>query len=80
MQPLSLARSAHHCPLNPTVPHPLLQVVSGELFVAERFVGWQEVALLAMQGEWDEAGKRFSDNLFPAVLEAVRAFRAAQGE
>jgi hypothetical protein len=42
--------------------HPLLQpppvkVVHGELFVAERFVGWQEGLLLALQGMFDQSTK-----------------------
>jgi hypothetical protein len=48
-------------------------VTHGEVFVAERFGGWQEVALRALAGAYDAKKAAFSPEVYGAVQEAIKA-------
>ncbi|KAF8060524.1 leucine--tRNA ligase [Scenedesmus sp. PABB004] len=52
-------------PLPPKVTH-------GAVWVAERFVGWQEAVLRALQSQYDASARAFAPDAAAAVLEAVR--------
>ncbi len=49
------------------------------MYVAERFVGWQEAALKGLQGAWDDAARAFTADAINNALEAVRALFASDG-
>eukprot|EP00195_Chlamydomonas_chlamydogama_P014672 CAMPEP_0202900896 /NCGR_PEP_ID=MMETSP1392-20130828/12094_1 /ASSEMBLY_ACC=CAM_ASM_000868 /TAXON_ID=225041 /ORGANISM="Chlamydomonas chlamydogama, Strain SAG 11-48b" /LENGTH=1103 /DNA_ID=CAMNT_0049587353 /DNA_START=121 /DNA_END=3432 /DNA_ORIENTATION=- len=54
-----------------------LKVTHGDIFVAERFIGWQEKTLLALQTAFDPKTKTFSPDANAKVLEAVKEDPAA---
>ena len=57
----------------------LLKVTHGAVFVAEQYLGWQEATLRALQGRFDAEKRGFADDVFVAVVDAVRASGAADG-
>ncbi len=50
-----------------------MKITRGELYVAEKFVGWQEAALLALQQQFSAASRTFPKDAPGAVIEAVKA-------
>ncbi|GAX85489.1 hypothetical protein CEUSTIGMA_g12905.t1 [Chlamydomonas eustigma] len=51
---------------------PAPKVVHGDIFVAERFIGWQEKALLSLQQSYDTSTKSFKSEAQSIVLDAVK--------
>ena len=51
----------------------------GDVFVAERFGGWQEVVLGALAGAYDAKKRAFGPDAFDAVHGAVKAAAAGGG-
>uniref|UniRef100_A0A383W6K7 leucine--tRNA ligase n=1 Tax=Tetradesmus obliquus TaxID=3088 RepID=A0A383W6K7_TETOB len=49
------------------------KITHGQVWVSERFVGWQEAVLHALQAKYDAAANSFAADTVPAVLDAVKA-------
>jgi hypothetical protein len=58
---------------------PAVKITRGELFVADRFIGWQEAALLALQGQFDAAAGTFPKDAPAAALAAIQADPSVAG-
>jgi len=59
---------------------PAQRVVKGTIFVAERFVGWQEVTLMALAKAYQPATKDFASDVFSQVVTAVKADDSMAGK
>jgi len=57
-----------------------LKVVHGDIFVAERFVGWQEKALLALQAAYQPATNDFPRDVYDRVVAGVKADDSLAGK
>lgn len=55
---------------------PAPKVIHADIFVAERFIGWQEKVLLALQAGFDSKTKTFSSDVNAKVLEEVKGDEA----
>jgi leucyl-tRNA synthetase len=64
-------------PAAPAGPPP--KVRSGTLYVAERYVGWQDAVLRAMRGAWDASKGALASDWAARVLEAVKEAGAGGG-
>lgn len=49
-----------------------IQVTHGEVFIAERFGGWQEVALRALASAFDAKKGGFTPEVFGVVADAIK--------
>eukprot|EP00882_Tetradesmus_deserticola_P006429 GHRQ01006765.1.p1 GENE.GHRQ01006765.1~~GHRQ01006765.1.p1 ORF type:complete len:1052 (+),score=503.60 GHRQ01006765.1:66-3221(+) len=49
------------------------KITHGRVWVSERFVGWQEAVLHALQDNYDAGANAFAADAVPAVLKAVKA-------
>lgn len=55
------------------------KVTHGDVFISERYVGWQEKTLVALAGKFDAATKTFAADTTPAVLAAVQGDESLAG-
>ena len=49
-----------------------MKVVHGDIFVAERFIGWQEKLLDSLRSSFDPKSKVFSSDAHAKVIDAVK--------
>jgi len=57
-----------------------VKVVHGDMFVAERFGGWQEGVLLALQGAFNKETKSFPPDVINRVVEAMKVHESMAGK
>ena len=55
------------------------KVTHGQVFVGERYIGWQEAVLLVLQRCYSGPSKGFSSNVMSEVLQAVKSTEGMEG-